>query len=47
MQSRGIDEEKIYDLAAQAKLAKVISRIDDKETLSRIYSRLGRGDDSE
>lgn len=47
MQSRGIEEEKIYDLAAQAKLAKVISRIDDKETLSRIYSRLGRGEDSE
>ncbi|MBO4866453.1 MAG: SufD family Fe-S cluster assembly protein [Ruminococcus sp.] len=47
MQSRGIDEEKIYDLAAQAKLAKVISRIDDKETLSRIYARLGRGDESE
>jgi Fe-S cluster assembly scaffold protein SufB len=47
MQSRGIDEDKIYDLAAQAKLARVISRIDDKETLGRINERLGRGEDSE
>ncbi len=47
MQSRGISEEKIYELAAQAKLRQILDKIDDEAAVNRIKERLGRGDGDE
>ena len=47
MQSRGIDEEKIYELAANAKIRQILDKIDDEETVRRIKARIGRGEDNE
>ncbi len=47
MQSRGICEEKIYDLAAQAKLRQILDKIDDEQTVKRIKTKLGRGEEDE
>lgn len=47
MQSRGIPEEKIYELITRARLARLIGKIGDEEAEKRIYDILGRGDDDE
>ncbi len=47
MQSRGISEDKIYELAAQAKLTQVLARIDDAAALRTIRAKLGRGEEDE
>lgn len=47
MQSRGISEEKIYELAAQAKLKQILDKIDDETAVKRIKERLGRGEEDE
>jgi len=47
MQSRGIPEEKITELMAQSKIAQVVNKIDNEQTVKRILGRLGRGDDNE
>ena len=45
--SRGLPEERIYELAARAKLSRAIGRISDREAVRRIYSALGWGDEDE
>ena len=40
MQSRGIPEERIYELTARARLAQVIGQIDDEDAQKRIYDSL-------
>lgn len=47
MRSRGIPEEKIYELITRARLTRIIKKIDDEEAKKRIYSVLGWGDDDE
>lgn len=47
MQSRGLPEEKIYELAARSKTAQVIKKIGDEETERHVNALLGRGDDDE
>ena len=47
MQTRGIPEEKICELAALGKLRQILSRIGDEDTVSRINKRLGRGEEDE
>ncbi len=47
MQSRGISEEKIYDIAAQAKLRQILDRIDDEAVIKKINEKLGRGEEDE
>ena len=47
MQSRGISEEKIYELMARAKTEQIIKRIGDSVTAQRIYEALGRGDEDD
>jgi len=47
MQSRGIPEEKIYELITRARLARIIGKIGDGQAEKRVYSALGRGDDDE
>ncbi len=47
MKSRGIPEEKIYELMARSKLMKAIRLIDDKQTKIKIYETLGWGDENE
>ena len=47
MQSRGIPEDKLYELVARARLAQVIKAIGDKTTESRIYKALDWGEINE
>ena len=47
MQSRGIPEEKIYELITRARLSKIIGKIGDKQAEKRIYTILGWSDDIE
>lgn len=47
MQSRGIPEERIYELAAQAKLRQIVAEINDSNTVNRIQKRIGRGEEDE
>lgn len=47
MKSRGISEEKIYELMARSKLAQIIAPIDDESALKRIYNTLGWGEEIE
>ena len=47
MRSRGISEEKIYELAARSQLMKAVSRIDDDTAKARVYKALGWGDADE
>ena len=47
MKSRGIPEEKIYELMARSKLMQIINMIEDKETKERIYKALDWGEDIE
>ena len=47
MQSRGISPDRIYELAAQAKLKQVTTKIEDADTIKRIAKRLNQGDDNE
>ncbi len=47
MKSRGIPEEKIYELMARSKLAQIIAPIDDGSAKKRIYTALGWGEDIE
>ena len=41
MQSRGIPEEKIYELITRARLLKIIGKIGDEQTEKRIHNTLG------
>lgn len=41
MQSRGIPEEKIYELITRARLSKIIGKIGDEQTEKRIHNTLG------
>lgn len=47
LRSRGISEDKIYELMGRAKLKRAIEKIGDKQTESRIYAALGWSDDDE
>lgn len=47
MQSRGIPEEKIYELITRARLFRVIRKIGDAQAEKRICEELGWGDDIE
>ncbi|MBR6336749.1 MAG: SufD family Fe-S cluster assembly protein, partial [Ruminococcus sp.] len=47
MQSRGIPEDKLYELVARARLAQVIKAIGDKTTESRVYKALDWGEINE
>ena len=47
MKSRGISEEKIYELATHSKLMRIIRKIGDEQAEKRIYNALGWGDDIE
>ena len=47
MQTRGIGEEKIYELAAGAKIRQVLAKIDDEAAVKRIKTRIGRGEEDE
>lgn len=47
LRSRGIDEEKIYEIMARSKLKQAIVKTDDEQTKSRIYKALGWGDEDE
>ncbi|MBR6102347.1 MAG: SufD family Fe-S cluster assembly protein [Ruminococcus sp.] len=47
LRSRGICEEKIYELMARSKLMRAVSKIEDEPTKARIYKALGWGDDNE
>ena len=47
MQSRGIPEEKIYELITRSRLTGIINRIGDEQAEKRVYSALGWGDDVE
>lgn len=45
MRSRGIPEEKIYELITRARLAKIIEKIGDGQATKRIYDILGWSDE--
>ncbi|MBR5089675.1 MAG: SufD family Fe-S cluster assembly protein [Ruminiclostridium sp.] len=47
MRSRGIPEEKIYELITRARLSKIIGKIGDEQAEKRIYTILGWSDDIE
>lgn len=47
MQSRGLSEEKIYELAARSRLMQVISKIGDEQTRTRILGALKWGEEDE
>ncbi|MBQ1433552.1 MAG: SufD family Fe-S cluster assembly protein [Ruminococcus sp.] len=47
MKSRGISEEKIYELAARSRLMQVISKIGDDQTKARISEALQWGEEDE
>lgn len=47
MQSRGIPEEKIYELITRARLTRLIGKIGDEQAEKRVYDTIGRGDDDE
>lgn len=47
MKSRGISEEKIYELAAKARLMQVISKIGDEQTKARVIGDLQWGNEDE
>ena len=47
MKSRGLSEEKIYELAARSKLMQIIRMIDDEDAKRRIYGILGWSDEDE
>ena len=47
MRSRGIPEEKIYEMMTRSKLTGIIKKIGDEHTEKRIYGVLGWGDDVE
>lgn len=47
MKSRGIPEEKIYELMTRSKLARIIGKIGDVQAERRIYNTLGWGDEIE
>ena len=47
MKSRGIPEERIYELITRSKLSRIIGRIGDEQEEKRIYRALGWGDEVE
>ena len=47
MKSRGIPEEKVYELMARSKLMQMIDRIDDEQAKKRIFADLEWGDENE
>lgn len=47
MKSRGIPEEKVYELTAKSRLMQVINKIGDDDTKSRIFTALGWGEENE
>ncbi|MBR1739112.1 MAG: SufD family Fe-S cluster assembly protein [Ruminococcus sp.] len=47
MRSRGLSDEKIYELMARSKIGQVVSRIGDDETVRRIYEVIGGGEENE
>ena len=47
MKSRGISEEKIYEMMTRSKLTRIIRKIGDEQAEKRVYSQLGWGDDIE
>lgn len=47
MRSRGIPEDKIYELITRARLMRIIRMIGDERTEKLIAGKLGRGDDDE
>lgn len=47
MRSRGIPEDKLYELVARARLRQVISAVGDSQTESRIYKALDWSEDDE
>lgn len=47
MRSRGISEEKIYELVTRSRLARLIRMIGDEQAEKRIYDMLGWGDEVE
>ena len=47
MRSRGMSEDKIYELMARSKLMQAIGRVGDREVKARIYNSLGWGDTDE
>ena len=47
LRSRGISEEKIYELMGRSRLMQAVGRIDDKAAKARVYKALGWGDDDE
>ena len=47
MRSRGIPEDKIYEMITRARLTRIIGRIGDEEAKKRIYRILGWGDEDE
>ena len=44
MQSRGIPEEKVYELITRAKLTRIIGKIGDEQAENRVYGALGWGE---
>ena len=47
MQSRGIPEEKIYEMMARAQIAQIAEKTGDSETIGRVGAALGGGDSDE
>ena len=47
MRSRGIPEEKIYEMITRSKLARLIAKIGDEQTQKRLSEMLGWGDEVE
>ena len=47
MKSRGIPEDKIYELMARSKLMQIIEKIDDEQAKKRIFAALEWGDEYE
>ena len=47
MKSRGINEKKIYELAAKSRLMQVISKIGDEQTKARVIGDLQWGEENE
>lgn len=47
MQSRGLDEQRIYELMANAKITRLLKYIDDEQTLLKINNALDGGNNDE
>ena len=44
MQSRGIPEERIYEILAQSQIGSIVKQIGDAETEQAVFRMLGRED---